>query len=153
VTRRQKQVIVVATAVLAGILFAAEPLRSALEGSAEVRRAPRAVSTAASPSPTAPIEEDGYDSYAVALEELPGLAPDAAPGTRLQLWVAWEPPIVRRPRIDLLLKDVVLARIVQPLSPRGRGTALLLLKPPQVSDVLYADRYGGLSAVVTDGAP
>lgn len=86
-------------------------------------------------------------SYALSLGQLSGLSPDSAPGTRLQLWVAWEPPLTRRPRIDLLIEEAVLERIVEGLTPRTPATALVLVEPSAIRDLLYADRYGQLNAV------
>jgi hypothetical protein len=86
-------------------------------------------------------------SYALSLDQLSGLSPDSAPGTRLQLWVAWEPPLTPRPRIDLLIEEAVLERIVEGLTPRTPATALVLVEPSAIRDLLYADRYGQLNAV------
>ena len=87
-------------------------------------------------------------SYALSLADLQGLAPDTRPGARLELWVTWEPPVTRRARIDLLMDDAVLDKIVPALSPERPDTALLLVKASRIADLLWADRYGALSATV-----
>ncbi|MDP9227335.1 MAG: hypothetical protein M3P18_26510 [Actinomycetota bacterium] len=88
-------------------------------------------------------------SYAIALSRLAGLPPDATSGTRLQLWVAWEPPITHKPRIQRLVTGVELDHIVPPVTPDGSAVALLEVPADQVPSLLYGDRYGSLSAVVT----
>jgi hypothetical protein len=159
VLRRQRVLIIALAALAAAGFLGLEPLLATLQESpgatsspSTTAASPRADPTAAASDtpPGAPARADVV-SYAVALEDLPGLSPDAPPGTRMQLWVAWEPPIVRRPRLDLLLRGVILEKVVPPLSPRGRGTALLLLRPADVPDLLYADRWGSLSAVAEGG--
>jgi hypothetical protein len=44
--------------------------------------------------------EQGRRAYAVAVPELKGLPPEAIPGTRLELWVAWDPPVTKQPRVQ-----------------------------------------------------
>ncbi|CAN5652147.1 hypothetical protein BH24ACT26_BH24ACT26_06930 [soil metagenome] len=101
------------------------------------------------PEASAAAQGDGdLRSYALSLGELQGLSGNAPPGTRLELWVTWEPPVTRRPRIDLLIEDAVLEKIVPALSPQQPGTALVLVRSSQISDLLWADRYGSLSATV-----
>lgn len=112
-----------------------------------------------SPAPAASVEPTGHDaeptpsaqalqSYAVALSELSGLPPDAAPGTLVDLWVAWDPPITRRTKIQRLLRAVTIERVVPPVTRTGTPSVLLGLQPRQVSDLIWADRYGTLSATV-----
>lgn len=90
-------------------------------------------------------------SYAIAVTELSGLSLATAPGTRLDLWVAWEPPITKVPDIRPLLTDVTLEKIAPPVLPDGPHVALLLVKPHQVRDLLYGDRYGALSVTTRSG--
>jgi hypothetical protein len=91
-------------------------------------------------------------SYAVAVPELGGLAPDAPPGTHLDLWVAWEPPVTKRPQFRLLIRGVVLDRIVPPVTPDGPTTALLLVRAARIPDLLYADRWGQLNVTAQPDA-
>jgi hypothetical protein len=87
-------------------------------------------------------------TYAVSAAELEGLPPNPQPGARLELWVAWEPPVTRQPRFQKLLSDVTIQQVVPGLTRDEPNTVLLALQPPQVSDVLYGDRYGSLSVVM-----
>ncbi len=100
-----------------------------------------------STSSTETVEAAGWKSYAIGLHELKGLAPNAAPGTRLEVWVSWEPPVVDEPRVQRLLKRVVLEKIIAPLTD-GPLVALLLVRPGEVGDLLYGHRYGQLSALL-----
>lgn len=87
-------------------------------------------------------------SYAIALAELAGLSPNATPGTTLQLWVTWDPPVTKRPRLQKLLDGVVLDEIAPPVTPDGPHVALLSVARNQLDELLWADRYGSLSAAV-----
>jgi hypothetical protein len=93
--------------------------------------------------------EGGTRDYAVALPELAGLPEDAQPGTPMELWVAWEPPVTKHPRIQRLATGVTLARIIPPVTPDGAPAALLRIPKAQIPSVLYGDRYGVMSAVLT----
>ncbi len=113
-------------------------------------RSPRRV--AASPtipvsSPT-PIRSPEQRVYALSLSELSGLPPDAPPGTPLQLWVAWDPPITRGPKIQILVPRATLERIVPGITPEAPATALLAVPLRTVTDLLYGDRYGALSVTL-----
>ncbi len=82
----------------------------------------------------------------MALPEIHGLSPNAASGTRLDVYVTWRPPVTRRPQVQLLLRRVTLETIVPPLTADGPATALLSVKNDEVGDLLYADRFGTLAA-------
>ena len=113
--------------------------------SIEATTPPTATSTPTSvqsPPPTIPRR-----AYALGLHEIAGLSPDAVAGTRLELWVTWEPPITERVQVQLLLKDVVVERMIPPSLPEGPTTVLLSVPVRGVSDLLYGDRFGELSAV------
>jgi hypothetical protein len=94
-------------------------------------------------------------TYALSSAELEGLPPELAAGTVVQLWVAWEPPVTTRIRFQKLLSRVTIQRVLPGLTPREPETILVGLEPSQVSDLLYGDRYGSLSAVIlsTPAAP
>jgi hypothetical protein len=77
--------------------------------------------------------------------DLQGLPPNAAAGTVLELWVAWEPPIVDAPRYQKLLPEVILEKVIPGLTPEAPATALLQVKTKELADLLYADRFGELS--------
>lgn len=105
-----------------------------------------------SPAPAAPPAAalgPARRSYAVGLHELRGLPPSAPPGLRLELWVAWEPPVVDRPRVSLLLRDVILEQIIPPATPEGPSAAVLSVRRRDLVDLLYADRWGNLAVAVT----
>ena len=87
-------------------------------------------------------------SYALSLDDLRGLSPNAAPGTRLELWVTYEPPVTKRVRNQLLIRDAVLDRIVPALDPLGPDTALLLVRNKDIPKLITAERFGSPSASV-----
>ena len=118
-----------------------EPLPPTVLGS------PTATSTPVDLSTTPPTGDSSRRTYAVGLHELAGLSPDSPPGTELELFVTWEPPVTRTPRVQLLVKDVRLERLIPPVLPEGPTTALLSLPTRDVPDLLYGDRFGQLSAV------
>ena len=97
---------------------------------------------AASPPVTVPRR-----TYALGLHEIAGLSPDAEAGTRLELWVTWEPPVTERVQVQPLLRDVMVERVIPPSVPEGPTTVLLSVPVRGISDLLYGDRFGELSAV------
>jgi hypothetical protein len=99
-------------------------------------------------SPAPPVSgAEGLRSYSVAGPELQGLSEAALPGTKLELWVAWEPPITERPKVQRLVEVVVLEKIVAPTVPEAPATVVLLVPPKAIPDVIYGDLYGRLSVV------
>lgn len=89
-------------------------------------------------------------SYAVGQHDLAGFPPDIAPGTQIELWVTWEPPISRGPRLQKLISDVVLERTVPGSVPEAPVTILLSVPANRIGDLIYADGYGRLSAVLPE---
>lgn len=81
-------------------------------------------------------------TYAIALHELEGLSPDVAPGTRIELWVAWDPSISEGPDIRPLLKDVIIEKLIPPVVPEGAVDVLLSVPMKGISDLFYGDRFG-----------
>ncbi len=126
-----------------------EPPRTTATGPAIPERGTTAVAPAEGPAarPASAVPARSV-SYAVATTELSGLPLSAVPGARLDIWVAWEPPITKVPDIRRLLTDVTLDKIAPPVLPEGPHVALLLVKPEQVRDLLYGDRYGALSVTM-----
>jgi hypothetical protein len=109
------------------------------------------------PSPVVPTGGDparsatlgpGSRDYAIALPELRGLPQDASPGTRLEVWVTWDRPVTRSPKVQRLLPEASLVRIIPPTTPEGVPAAVLRVPNSSMSDLLYADGYGALSATV-----
>ena len=102
-----------------------------------------------SPLPEAAVaEDDGYRDYAIALPELRGLPPDAAAGTPLELWVTWDRPVTRAPKVQRLLSRAFVVRIIPPVTPDGVAAAVLRVPTGRMPDLLYADGYGALSATI-----
>lgn len=143
----------VALAFLAANLWAQSP-----QPSRAMARSTSPTSSPSSPAPSSHVADGGtlrpvaggkdLVSYAVAVNELHGLPPQAAPGTLLDVWVAWEPPVTKQPRIAPLLSGVILEEIAPPMLPDGPYAALLLVPRNEVSDLLYGDRYGSLSVII-----
>ena len=115
-------------------------------------KAPRPVQTAITQTPgpvpsTKPVV--GRKTYAIPVPELAGLSSSAVPGTRLELWVAWDPPLTKSPKIQRLLRDVMLEKIVPPIVPEAPATAILSVPDRAVPDLLYGDKYGSLSVTMS----
>jgi hypothetical protein len=83
--------------------------------------------------------------YALPVAELSGLPGDAPPGTELELWVTWDPPLTKRPRLQRLIRRVVLEKMAPAVTPGGPNAAILLVPVEKLPDLVYADRYGDLS--------
>jgi hypothetical protein len=87
-------------------------------------------------------------SYAIALHELQGLSADVAPGTQIELWVAWDPPITEEPDIRLLLEDVIIEKVIPPAVPEGSIDVVLSVPLRKISDLYYGDRYGNFHVAI-----
>ena len=109
---------------------------------------PGAIGTPAAGLAVEPPADTQWRSYALSEAEITGLPPDSAPGTPLELWVTWEPPITKRVKLQRLMRDVVLERIIAGVTPEAPSTILLSVKADAVPDLLWADRFGVLSAIV-----
>lgn len=99
-------------------------------------------------APPQPSPAPNTRSYALPTSELGGLPADAVPGTRLEVWVAFDRPVTRRPRVQRLLDEVTLQRIVPAITPEGPASVILEVKHSEVPDLLYGDRWGSLSVLV-----
>jgi hypothetical protein len=99
-------------------------------------------------SSNVPPATAGFRSYALEITELDGLPPDASPGTALEIWVTWEPPITRRIRVQRLIKQAQVERIIPNIVPEGPATVLLSIPKRDIADMFYGDRFGQLSAAV-----
>jgi hypothetical protein len=91
---------------------------------------------------------DRFRSYALEITELDGLPPDASPGTALEIWVTWEPPITRRIRVQRLIQQARVERIIPNIVPEGPATVLLSIPRRDIADMFYGDRFGQLSAAI-----
>ncbi|MDQ3916302.1 MAG: hypothetical protein M3323_13410 [Actinomycetota bacterium] len=87
-------------------------------------------------------------SYAIGLADLQGLPPDAAPGTAFELWVTWEPPVTGEPRLQRLIADVILERVIPGTVPEAPVTVLLSVPAARAGDLIYADTFGRLNVVL-----
>jgi hypothetical protein len=106
-------------------------------------------SVAQSPGVAATTLNVRRSSYALIESDVTGLPPDAAPGTHLELWVSWGPPVTNKPKLQLLLRDVLLEKIIPGFTPEAPSTILLSIRSKDIADMLWADRFGSLSVVVT----
>lgn len=124
------------------------------DGTSVAEGAPASGAAVPSPGSVAglvdPAAARGSDrrSYAIGLQDLAGLAPDTPSGARLELWVTWEPPITREPRLQKLIGDVVLERTIPGSVPEAPVTVLLSVPADRAGDLIYADGYGRLSVVL-----
>ena len=91
--------------------------------------------------------------YALPVAELSGLPGDAQPGTELELWVTWDPPVTERPRLQRLIRRVVLEKIAPAVTPDGPNAAILLVPVEKLPDLVYADRYGAISVALLVDRP
>lgn len=87
-------------------------------------------------------------AYAIPLIEVQGLPPDVAAGTRLELWVAWEPPITEKRRIQKLFGGARVGRVIEPTVAEAPTTVELLVPAEELPELLFADRHGALNAAV-----
>lgn len=117
-----------------------------------MRRGPEA-RTAPTSSPTplptqAPATQSGggFVSYSLKLDDVAGLSPSAEPGTVTDLWVMWERPLLRRPKLQRVLRGAILDRIAPPVTPDGPMVATFVIARQDVESLLWADRFGSLSA-------
>ena len=122
---------------------------------------PRPVRSATDPvpttSPTSPgTSEDaipldrheGSVAYSIDLDEITGLSPVADPGSIAELWVTWDRPLTRVPKLQSVVRDAVLAEISPPITADGPTVATFLVSRKSVERLLLAERYGSLSATV-----
>lgn len=92
-------------------------------------------------------------SYSIPTAELLGLAPDAAPGTRLDLWVAVQPPIYKKAEVLPLIEGAVLAEVIPPQLPDGPFSAILQVPLRHVRELMWADRFGSISVLEIPSQP
>ncbi|HET7482593.1 MAG TPA: hypothetical protein VFK89_07020 [Actinomycetota bacterium] len=108
------------------------------------------VTTGIAPAPTtspSTVPSPSGFTYAISLAEVTGLSPDVSPGTSIDVWVTWDPPITKRPKVQRLLEGAILDRIVPPVTEEGPPVAILRVSQRGVEQLIWGDRYGTLSAV------
>ena len=94
---------------------------------------------------------EGHLEYAIGLHDLAGLSRTVTPGTVVDLWVAWDPPIMKDPQYQRLIRSVIVKEIEPPFVPEGPFTVVLSVPKDKISDLLYADRYGAISVAMLGG--
>ena len=117
-----------------------------------------ALVTEVAPSPLQPESTPGPIAshgsgrdYAVGLHDLRGLPPDTAPGTALELWVAWDDAYAQGPQIQKLVKSVTLVRFIEPTTPEAPVVAVLSVPERSMRAVMYGDVYGSFSVALPTG--
>ena len=148
-TRRHKRVVIAATAAVTLAYLGWDLLAvTSTPASHEPPAAPVAV-VDATPTPDAPAavtDMSNRVSYSFDVDEIDGLSPTALPGTVVELWVTWDPPVVEQPKLQRVVKNAVVERISAPVTPDGPTVATFLIARSSLEDLLWADRYGTLSA-------
>ena len=86
-------------------------------------------------------------SYAFLLPELEGLPPDVKPGTAVEIWVTWEPPVTKKLQVQQLVPRATVDELIPSIEP-GPPTVMLSLERRHIPDLMYGDRYGALSTVI-----
>ena len=154
-TRTRRLALVGGGALVLGILIWSFLMPGSAPPSSTPRQDVVAPSVITSPAALASVAPSPLPSsssrrtYALGLHELAGIPNDTPPGTRIELWVTWEPPLTRDVRVQLLVKDVIVERLVPPVVPEGPTSALLSVRVRDIPDLLYGDRFGELSAVMS----
>ena len=90
-------------------------------------------------------------AYSVDIDEISGLAPTVAPGTTIELWVTWDRPLVTQPELQPVIRDAILEKIDPPVTPDGPTVATFLVTRKRLGHLMWADRYGNISAVALPG--
>lgn len=111
---------------------------------------PTAVPTPAPPvgQPSGAAPTKNAITYAIDVREIAGLSEATAPGTIIDLWVTWDPPLTDVPELDRLIRGAMVTKMTPPVTPEGSYVAVLAVDQKQVENLLWADRYGSLSATV-----
>jgi hypothetical protein len=86
-------------------------------------------------------------SYAFLFPELEGLPPTTSPGTEIEIWATWEPPVTKRLKIQRLIPKATVTKILPSIEP-GPPTVVLELERRFIPDILFGDRFGKLSVVL-----
>jgi hypothetical protein len=146
ISRRARNFLLAAAVPIAAVVGVFSMLPSTDEVATARAPVERATPPDPAPHPAKPADAD-LRSYAVSATEVAGLSIDTTPGTRMELWVAWQPPVTKEPRVQRLVEEVVLEKIVPPTVSEAPPTAVLLIAPKSVDEVIYGDLYGRLSAV------
>ena len=145
-SRRTRNLAAVIAAV-AALTITASTLLSSIHGPDAQEPAGRSHKTRqAVPTEAEPSAE--RTSYAISLAELSGLPRDARPGTVVDLWVTWDPPLTKRPKVQPLIRGAIVEKMAPAVVPGSLPDAILSVPERQVPRLIYGDRYGSLSATV-----
>jgi len=108
----------------------------------------------ASPAPTSVTGPEPVPArlYAVEVEE-GGLPRSTPPGSQLELWVVWDRPDPRRPRVEKLLPAVTLDETVPAFTPGGPYAAMLRVEVSQIPKLIQAERHGTLEISLPSATP
>jgi hypothetical protein len=86
-------------------------------------------------------------SYAFLLPELEGLPATTSPGTEIEIWATWEPPVTKRLKVQRLIPKATVSKILPSIEP-GPPTVVLELERRFIPDIVFGDRFGALSVVL-----
>lgn len=87
-------------------------------------------------------------TYWVGLYRIGGLSGTTPPGTEVEIWATWEPPITDEPRAQRLIRSAYIEKVIPPITPDGTYEIALSLARKDVPNMIYGERYGQLSAAV-----
>jgi hypothetical protein len=86
-------------------------------------------------------------TYAFLLPELEGLPPSTSPGTEIEIWATWEPPLTKKLKVQRLIPRATVSKILPSIEP-GPPTVVLEIERRFIPDIMYGDRFGALSVVL-----
>ena len=86
-------------------------------------------------------------TYAFLLPELEGLPSSTSPGTDIEIWATWEPPVTKRPKVQRLIPRATVSKILPTIEP-GPPTVVLEIERRYIPDIMFGDRFGALSVVL-----
>jgi hypothetical protein len=138
---RSARLIGVGVAVLLAGLLATSTLLSgetAIPETANVREE--------SSRPSAPAASDPAN-YAFLLPELKGLPATTPPGTVVEIWATWEPPVTKKLKVQQLIPRATVTKMIPSIEP-GPPTVMLEMERRHIPDLMYGDRFGVLSTVI-----
>jgi hypothetical protein len=81
------------------------------------------------------------------LPELEGLPPSTSPGTEIEIWATWEPPVTKRLKVQRLIPRATVSKILPSIEP-GPPTVVLEIERRYIPDIMFGDRFGALSVVL-----
>jgi hypothetical protein len=86
-------------------------------------------------------------SYAFLLPELKGLPATTAPGTVIEIWATWEPPVTKKLKVQQLIPRATVTKMIPSIEP-GPPTVMLEMERRYIPDMMYGDRFAALSTVI-----